>query len=141
MTVQRLTNAEQSTGKVKTHMRDYKSKVEITVDAQLANITQTFRDVAPWHVIDPEDEDPDFFNEFTRVIDDAALAHADSDAACEVSTNPMEVGSDQYVVMEPALPRGNDGLMMYARVTKRLGDNEGIPVGTANDILLLDSRK
>ena len=84
---------------------------------------------------------PDFFNEFTRVIDDAALAHADSDAACEVSTNPMEVGTDQYVVMEPALPRGNDGLMMYAHVTKRLRNNEGIPVGTANDILLLDSRK
>ena len=96
-TVQQLTNAEQSTDEVRTRMCNYESKVKITLDAQSANITQTLRDVASWRVINPEDEDPEFFNEFTRVITDVALAHADSNAACEDSTKSIEVGSNRYV--------------------------------------------
>ncbi|KAI2498349.1 Reverse transcriptase (RNA-dependent DNA polymerase) [Fragilaria crotonensis] len=122
-------------------MCDYESKVKLILDAQSADVTQTLRDVASWRIIDPENEDPEFFNEFTRVIDDAALAHANDDAAGEDATKSVEVGSDQYVGMELALPRGDDGQLMHARVTKRLKDNEGIPVGTANDNPLLDSRK
>jgi hypothetical protein len=140
-TVQRLTNAEKSTDEVRAQMHDYESKVKLTLDAQSADVTQTLRDVASWRIIDPENEDPEFFNEFARVIDDATLAHANDDAATEDVTKSVEVGSDQYLGMELALPRGDDGQMMHARVTKRLKDNEGIPVGKANDNPLLDSRK
>lgn len=88
-------------------------------------------------IIDHEDEDPDFFDSFTRVIDDAALSHAD-----DMYGNTIEVGSNQYIGMELALPRGDDGtIMVHARVTKRVKDNEGIPIGTASHNPLLDSRK
>ncbi|KAI2502045.1 Reverse transcriptase (RNA-dependent DNA polymerase) [Fragilaria crotonensis] len=42
--------------------------------------------------------------------------------------------------MELALPRGDDGAMVHAKVIKRLKDNEGNPVGTVNANPLLDSR-
>ena len=38
-----------------------------------------------------------------------------------------------------ALPRNGEG-PEYARVTKRLRDKEGMPVGTANDNPILDTR-
>jgi hypothetical protein len=43
--------------------------------------------------------------------------------------------------MELALPRGDNGQMVHARVTKRMRDNEGMPIGMASDNPLLDSRK
>jgi hypothetical protein len=53
----------------------------------------------------------------------------------------VEVGSDQYIGMELALPQGHDGAMMHARVTKRMQDNEGLPIGRASRNPLLDSRQ
>ncbi len=53
----------------------------------------------------------------------------------------VEVGSDQFIGMELALPRGDYGEMINACVTKRMRDNEGLPIGRASDNPLLDSRK
>ena len=50
-----------------------------------------------------------------------------------------EVLDDTYLNMEIALPRDSDG-PEFARVTKRLRDANGIPIGTANDNPILDSR-
>jgi hypothetical protein len=85
-------------------------------------------------VIDPDNEDPEFFTEFTRVIDDAALRRVDDIANVEVT-------SDQYVGLEFALTRGGEGEAVHAKVKKRVRDEEGNPVGNANDNPLLDSRK
>ena len=41
--------------------------------------------------------------------------------------------------MELAMPRESDG-PEYARVTKRLKDAKGLPIGTANDNPILDTR-
>jgi len=41
--------------------------------------------------------------------------------------------------MELAMPRESDG-PEYARVTKRLKDANGLPIGTANDNPLMDTR-
>ena len=46
---------------------------------------------------------------------------------------------DTYVNMEIALPRDGDG-PEFARVTKRLRDANGLPIGTANDNPILDTR-
>ena len=50
-----------------------------------------------------------------------------------------EVLEDTYVNMELALPRDGDGPQL-ARVTKRLSNARGIPIGTANDNPILDTR-
>jgi hypothetical protein len=42
--------------------------------------------------------------------------------------------------MEIALPRGEDGKMEYARVTKQLCNNSGTPIGVANNNSILDTR-
>jgi hypothetical protein len=44
-------------------------------------------------IIDPDNEDPEFFDEFSRVIDDATLRHADA-------INDVDVVSDSYVGMK-----------------------------------------
>jgi hypothetical protein len=41
--------------------------------------------------------------------------------------------------MEIALPRGEDGRMEYARVTKQLCDNSGTPIGVAKNNPILDT--
>ena len=50
-----------------------------------------------------------------------------------------QVMEDTYLNMELALPRDGDG-PEFARVTKRLRDNNGIPIGRAHDNPILDSR-
>ena len=42
--------------------------------------------------------------------------------------------------MELAVPRGDNPNPQYAKVTKRLRDADGIPIGTANENPILDSR-
>jgi hypothetical protein len=85
-------------------------------------------------IVDPEDEDPAFFQDFMRVIDDARLKHSN-----DISN--VEVTSDPYVGMELALTRGGEGEPLHARVRGRLHDEEGNPIGHAHHNPLLDSRK
>ena len=85
--------------------------------------------------IDPEDEDPTFYEEFTRVIDDAALPHAD-----ERMTDDTEVTSDNYIAMQFSIARGGEGETMHATVRIRVIDSEGQPIGKAHGNPLLDSR-
>ena len=47
---------------------------------------------------------------------------------------------DQYLQMELALPQGDSLEPRMARVTKRLKDSNGIPIGTADQNPLLDTR-
>ena len=49
-------------------------------------------------MISPENEDPTFFDEFTRVIDDVRLRHADD----KYAATETEVTTDPYVGMEIA---------------------------------------
>ena len=106
---------------------------------------------------DPKDwadlfeEDEDFAEEFNKIFNDSIVAEADinndgeqsmyvdNDENKSISEYTPEVLQDTYLNMELALPRDDEG-PEFARVTKRLRDNEGIPIGTANDNPLLDSR-
>jgi hypothetical protein len=87
-------------------------------------------------VIDPFDEDPAFFAEFTRVIDDATLKHN------EDIVDDIEILPDNYVGMEMAITRGGEGEMFHANVrTRRVCDEEGKPIGNPQSNPLLDSRR
>ena len=46
---------------------------------------------------------------------------------------------DWYLNMELAVPRGDNPNPQYTKVTKRLRDANGIPIGTANENPILDS--
>ena len=50
-----------------------------------------------------------------------------------------DVLKDTYVNMEIALPRDGDG-PQFGRVTKRLRDANGLPIGIANDNPIMDTR-
>jgi hypothetical protein len=88
------------------------------------------------YVIDPENEDPGFNDDFTRVIDDAQLKHAD-----ELYAKETDVLSDPYVGMEMAMTRGAEGELLHATVRKRVRDEDGTPIGVSHSNPLLDSRK
>jgi hypothetical protein len=136
-TVQRMTNDEKSTKEMQKRMAQYDKRLKRTFETQSADLTRTLRDLHPSYVIDPESEDPTFFDEFTRVIDDARLRHADN----EYAAPETEVTTDPYVGMEMALVRGGEGELVHATVRKRVRDHDGNPVGVAHSNPLLDSRK
>jgi hypothetical protein len=107
ITVQRLTNDERNTVEMQQRMNQYDEKLKRVYEAQSADISNRLRNVDSSKIIDPENEDPDFFEDFMRVIDNATLTHAD--------TNDVDVTSDPYVGMELAMTRGGEGKMMHAR--------------------------
>ena len=82
------------------------------------------------HLLDTDD---DFQDEFNNVISHPEVKEADE------SFMPEAMG-DTYVNMELALPQGDTLDPQYARVTKRLRDANGIPIGTAHNNPILDTR-
>jgi hypothetical protein len=70
-TVQRVANTELSTDEMKACMREYDNKLQVYFDAQSVDVSRHLRDVDFHQIIDHENEDPAFFDEFTRVINDA----------------------------------------------------------------------
>jgi hypothetical protein len=131
-TVQRVTNDEKNTDEMRDRMRRYDEK--LVFETQSADLARDLRNVDSSKVIDAHNEDPNFYAKFTRVISDAALRPMDDDANIDVT-------SDQYVGLKLALSSGGDGETLLARVNERVRDEEGNPVGNANDNPLLDSRK
>lgn len=131
-----MTNDEKATDEMQKRMERYEDQLRILFETQSADLTATLRDVHSRYVVDPENEDPEFYSEFTRVIDDAQLKHAD-----EEYTKETEVTSDPYVGMEMAMSRGTDGELLHATVRKRVRDQDGMPVGVSHPNPLLDSRK
>ena len=81
----------------------------------------------------PLDHDPDFHAEFHEVVSNDEVKEADEEFT-------PEVFNDTYVNMEVAIPKGDETHPMLARVTKRLRDKDGLPIGTAHDNPILDTR-
>ena len=85
----------------------------------------------------PEDwDDPqynqDFVEEYGRTVNDPNIREADQDFT-------PDSYEDTYLNMELALPR--DGAeVQFGRVVKRLRDKDGLPIGTAHDNPILDTR-
>ena len=77
------------------------------------------------------EEDEDFRKEFQHIYND--------DSIPEEENYTPEVADDTYLNMEVALPRDDEG-PTFAKVTKRLRDANGIPIGTANNNPILDTR-
>ena len=72
-TAQRLTYDERNTEEMRKRMEDYEEKLIRVFEVQSAVITNGLSGVDSSKSIDPDNEDPEFYSEFTRVIDDAML--------------------------------------------------------------------
>ena len=88
--------------------------------------------------IQPQDwsepvDDLDFHDEFHNVVSNPEVPEADQQFT-------LDVFDDRYLNMELALPHGDEATPQYAKVTKRLRDANGIPIGTADDYPILDTR-
>ena len=78
-------------------------------------------------------DDLDFLDEFHNVVSNPEVPEADQQFTPDVFNN-------QYLNMELALPHGDEATPQYAKVTKRLRDANGIPIGTADDNPILDTQ-
>ena len=77
--------------------------------------------------------DPDFIAEFKDVVSNDEIKDAEE-------TFTPESLDDTYLNMELAVPRGLDAQPQVGRVTKRLKDARGLPIGMANQNPILDTR-
>ncbi len=131
-TVQRVTNLELQVDENKQKCTAFTTAIDQQVGGN---------DLAPHDEIgqlinnddweDPEFDDA-FMEEFGTAINDPRLNEADTDFT-------PDMYDDTYLNMELALPR--DGAeVQFGRVVKRLRDKDGLPIGTANDNPILDTR-
>jgi hypothetical protein len=128
-TVQRVTNLELSTPKVRDIFHAFDDKINTKLKFQPGAYQGDKPDPNDWKYMFEEDDD--FKEEFIKVFNNNDIPEADKPTP--------EVLDDTYLNMEIALPRDSDG-PEFARVTKRLRDANGIPIGTAHDNPILDSR-
>ena len=78
------------------------------------------------------EDDEDFREKFDRIYQDKDIPEAD-----DVFT--PEIMDDTYMNIGVALPRDTEGLD-FDRVTNRLKDSNGLPIVTANENPILDTR-
>lgn len=133
-TVQRLTISEQSTHEWKERMTAFTQQVEPKMTARSAIIPRPTIPASTQYLIDINQEDHNFMDEYSRVIDNDDIQHEDHtplDEYCDL---------DPYLGMEIGLPRGPDDALVFAQVKKRAVDVEGKPIGRAHTNPLVDSR-
>jgi hypothetical protein len=133
-TVQRVTNLETKVEENKTRMTSFTTMIaeriggnDLVVQDELGHNVVAVND---W---DDPVYDAEFVQEYGRTINDPAIKEADQDFT-------PDAFDDTYLNMELALPR-EGGEVQLARVVKRLRDKDGLPIGTANDNPILDSRE
>ena len=85
----------------------------------------------PEYQSDIMDEDEYFFKQFHRVYNDRIFLEADGFTP--------EVLEDKYLNIWVALPHDGDGTE-FSKVTQRLRDSNGLPIGAVNDNPILDIR-
>ena len=128
-TVQRVTNLELSTNSVKETFRAFDQTIQERFKSGSRGYDGDKPNPEDW--ADLIDTDTDFREEFEKIYNDDSIKEADDYTA--------ETLDDTYLNVEVALPRDSDG-PEYARVTKRLRDANGLPIGTANSNPILDTR-
>ena len=102
---------------------------EVYIEGKFVNIPNNKLNIELWEDLAGNDEI--FHEEFARVIKNKDIPEADD------IFDPEEF--DNYVNMELALDRHED-VPEFARVNNRLKDKDGIPIVTAADNPILDTR-
>ena len=128
-TVQRVTQLELQTDANKQRTKSFNDKIADRFKDTNLQFDGENPDIDDWGQLHEDDED--FVSEFYKVIHNDNVKEADDEFDPD--------SFDNYLHMELAIDRGNEH-PEYARVTKRLKDHRGNPIGTANDNPILDTR-
>ena len=131
-TVQRVTNLEKQTANVINIFNEFDEAIREKFKDAKRGYAGAKPDPKDW--ADMIQEDPEFEEEFNKVFNDNEVPEAD-----DVNATP-DTGDDTYLNMELALPGGDEGEAKMAKVTKRLRDSQGNPIGKAHDNPILDTR-
>ena len=137
-TVQRVTNLELGTDDVKRRCEEYDTRIaDLLKDANhvIHEGGDPERQLQDWDEY-TELNDDEFANDFYAVISDPEIRDEDE------TFTPDTVGDD-YLDEEVKMTFGASGTDApeYGRVTKRLRDAEGRPIGVANKNPMLDTRE
>jgi hypothetical protein len=90
-------------------MHKFTKNLEAKFQASSSDITKVTNDIPIDRVLDLEKEDPEFLEDFNRVINNDVLKHADDD-------DDQEVGEpNPYLNMKLGLPRGQDNELQHAQ--------------------------
>jgi hypothetical protein len=130
ITVQRVTELEKSTEANKAGIASYDNAIATRFKEERLAKNGDKPDPTAWAGI--IETDPDFAEEFANTFDNPDVPEADD----EFDPNSF----DNYLGMGLALDRRPGVESEFARVTKRLRDKDGNPIGTANDNPILDTR-
>ena len=132
MTVQWVTSLEMQ----QTHMKERTQAFDEAVRAKIKDSDHIILEggkTQPHDWTDHSFEDgPEFTEEFCGVISDNEVKEADETCTPDVY--------DTYLNMELAIPQEDSLEPRLARVTKRLKDANGLPIGLANKNPILDTR-
>jgi hypothetical protein len=128
--VERVKEIEKRTDEMKRKLEEF--DVDIKQRLKLEDLGTDGDKPNPHQWADLLDVDPDFREEFFRVYQSDEIKDADEEPSPEIS--------DVHLLnMELALPRDGEG-PEFARVTKRLGDDDGNPIGRASNNSITDTR-
>ena len=116
-------------------MREYNTEIEWRLDVNDAYLSQYLAILYRWNKLTVSDEDPEFLDEYNRVISDRSIPNRE-----DYNDTDDEEKEDGYVNMELGFPRKYDGGLMHAIVKKRDLDEEVKDVGTVNNNPLIDNR-
>ena len=130
-TVSRATNLEKQQTDVKHRLAEFDSAITARFNDD-AHVLVEGGKIQPQDWSEPVD-DSDFLDEFHNVVSNPEVPEADQQFTSDVF-------NDRYLNMELALPHGDAATPQYAKVTKRLRDANGIPIGTADNNPILDTR-
>jgi hypothetical protein len=131
-TVQRITNLDKETDEVKQSVNEFDVEVSRRFKEEEKDFTYDGAKPNPEDWSEYLENDAEFQEEFDNIVNDPNVPEADD------SFTP-DVFGDTYLNMELAIPRDSDG-PEFAKVTKRLRDKDGLPIGKANDNPILDTR-
>ena len=131
-TVQRVTNIKKTTSELKDTFQKFyeamqKKMKSFSEDGYIGDKPN------PDHWADLIENDSDSREEFERIYNNDEIPEADDE------DYTPDVLDDTYLNMEVDLPRDGEGPYL-ARVVKRFREKDVIPIGTANDNHILESR-
>ena len=128
MTVSRITNLEKQQTDVKHRLAEFDSAITARFNDDVHILVEGGK-IQPQDWSEPVD-DLDFLDEFHNVVSNPEVPEADQQFT-------LDIFNDRYLNMELAR---DEATPQYAKVTKRLRDANGIPIGTADDNPILDTR-
>ena len=137
--VQRLTEAEQATDEYRKQIEQFDTLLGDRLDAKDKDLE--VNEIPDWNRLSTDEHDPQFNDEFNKVINDDSVPEADEEQQSqkEKDETTQEI-FDSYIDMEVGLPRGADNELYHAKVKRRAVDKSGVPMGVETSNPITDTR-